>query len=124
MMICKADFEELFPTMTKAKRRGAFPYSAGSPSKKACIDRWEDDGGRTLRIPQQRRRTGAVAQLAKPDDGTTPDLAEAGMALAMIPAVAVYGAASAVLATQGKLLGGAAPHGARQNFRYSWAEGA
>lgn len=43
MMICKADFEELFPecftSQIQIRRETAAP-------SQACIARWEDDGGR------------------------------------------------------------------------------
>ncbi|KAA8606069.1 hypothetical protein AL036_16185 [Salipiger aestuarii] len=55
MMICKADFEELFPDLLGPKVRRP---SAAGPSAE-CVARWEDDGGRTTSaniIPLPRRR--------------------------------------------------------------------
>lgn len=55
MMICKADFEELFPDLF---RPTDIEPSAAKPSAK-CLARWEDDGGRTtsastVPLPQHR----------------------------------------------------------------------
>ena len=55
MMICKADFEELFPELF---RPSDMERSVAEPSAK-CLARWEDDGGRTTSanvIPLSRRR--------------------------------------------------------------------
>lgn len=55
MMICKADFEELFPDLF---RPTDIEPSAAKPSAR-CLERWEDDGGRTTSgnsIPLPRRR--------------------------------------------------------------------
>jgi len=55
MMICKADFEELFPELF---RPSATVSSVAEPSAK-CLARWEDDGGRTTSatiIPLSHRR--------------------------------------------------------------------
>jgi len=47
MMICNADFEELFPALF---RPASAPASAArQPAPDAnCIARWEDDGGRIV----------------------------------------------------------------------------
>ncbi len=42
MMICKADFEELFPECFASQIQ--IRHEAAAPSQ-ACIARWEDDGG-------------------------------------------------------------------------------
>ena len=55
MMICKADFEELFPELF---RPSDMVRSVAEPSAK-CLARWEDDGGRTTSaniIPMPHRR--------------------------------------------------------------------
>ncbi len=55
MMICKADFEELFPELF---RPSDMERSVAEPSAK-CLARWEDDGGRTTStniIPLPHRR--------------------------------------------------------------------
>ncbi|TCO68705.1 hypothetical protein [Rhodovulum euryhalinum] len=54
MMICKADFEELFPDLFGPKD---IEPLAATPSAR-CLARWEDDGGRTISaniIPLPRR---------------------------------------------------------------------
>ena len=55
MMLCKADFEELFPDLFRPKD---IEPSAARPSAR-CLARWEDDGGRTTSaniIPLPHRR--------------------------------------------------------------------
>ncbi|MCB1328517.1 MAG: hypothetical protein KDK28_03255 [Maritimibacter sp.] len=55
MMICKADFEELFPELF---RPSEVVRSVDEPSAKR-LERWEDDGGRTTSaniIPLPHRR--------------------------------------------------------------------
>lgn len=55
MMLCKADFEELFPDLFRPKY---IEPSAARPSAR-CLARWEDDGGRTTSaniIPLPHRR--------------------------------------------------------------------
>lgn len=55
MMVCKADFEELFPELF---RPSDMERSVAEPSGK-CLTRWEDDGGRTTSaniIPLPHRR--------------------------------------------------------------------
>lgn len=49
MMICKADFEELFPDLftTVKHRRTEEPNVQIDP----CIDRWKDDGGSVYTQP-------------------------------------------------------------------------
>ncbi len=56
MMICKADFEELFPELF---RPSDLERSVAEPGAK-CLARWEDDGGRTTStniIPLPHRRS-------------------------------------------------------------------
>ena len=43
MMVCKADFEELFPELLRLRDMERL---VAEPSAK-CLARWEDDGGRT-----------------------------------------------------------------------------
>jgi hypothetical protein len=52
MMICKPEFEELFPDMLKPEQCQVTAPSAPEP-RTPCFDRWEDDGGRTL--PKSRK---------------------------------------------------------------------
>ena len=56
MMICKADFEELFPELF---RPSDMERSVAEPGAK-CLARWEDDDGRTtstniIPLPHRRR---------------------------------------------------------------------
>ncbi len=46
MMICKVDFEEIFPEMFKPEQSQVASPNAPGP-RTPCSDRWEDDGGRT-----------------------------------------------------------------------------
>lgn len=65
MMICKADFEELYPELF---RPSDMERSVAEPRAK-CLARWENDGGRTTstniiplphRRPIQEARRGSV----------------------------------------------------------------
>ena len=69
MMICKADFEELFPELF---RPSDIVKSVAEPSAR-CLARWEDDGGRTTSaniIP-------AATPPADPGSSTCPILRDA-----------------------------------------------
>lgn len=44
MMLCKADFEELFPEVFAPERHRA-ERTAPAGNRPVCIARWEDDGG-------------------------------------------------------------------------------
>jgi hypothetical protein len=98
MMLSAADFDELFPPMSK---RNAFCAHGPSPSPGAtCIARWEDDGGRPSHRPEPRPAGEGIPVRRTPFSGyRTADPGTAGIALAILPAIAAYGAASAVLAT-------------------------
>lgn len=50
MMICRADFEELFPEMFEKEDRAVDrePKDASD----ASISRWKDDGGRVIEAPE------------------------------------------------------------------------
>lgn len=55
MMLCKADFEELFPDLFRPRD----VVSLTAEPSAGCLARWEDDGGRTTSaniIPLPRRR--------------------------------------------------------------------
>lgn len=95
MMICKADFDELFPSLAATRPR-AEDSTPPRPSA-GCITRWEDDGGRTPPAAQPRRSPARVAYPAG-YGFRAADPARAGLALAMMPAVAAYGVASAMFA--------------------------
>ena len=49
MMICKADFEELFPEIFKSK--GPAATAADPLPDDGCIDRWKDGAGRYVTRP-------------------------------------------------------------------------
>lgn len=70
MMICKADFEELFPELF---RPSDMVRSVAEPSGKS-LARWEDEGGRTTsaniiplphRRPIQETQRGSVFELRR-----------------------------------------------------------
>ncbi|MEQ5827854.1 hypothetical protein ACGYKB_10990 [Sulfitobacter sp. 916] len=44
MMLCKADFEELFPELRRVKKE-----ETPGPSME-CVSRWEDDGGAPVSV--------------------------------------------------------------------------
>jgi len=60
MMLCKADFEELFPELFKQN-----PRAAAQPSVD-CVARWEDDGGAPAVINRVPTRRPWPAQAAAP----------------------------------------------------------
>ena len=62
MMICKPEFEELFPDMLKPEQCQVTAPSAPEP-RTPCFDRWEDDGGRTLpKISEVKRNVPRVTE--------------------------------------------------------------
>lgn len=65
MMICAADFEELFPDLFQPATASDAQPKAKAPSTE-CIARWEDDGG--LHIQAARRP--AVLRSAAPPPTT------------------------------------------------------
>ncbi|MBN8189995.1 hypothetical protein JF540_25245 [Salipiger thiooxidans] len=74
MMICKADFEELFPELF---RPSDMERSVADPGAK-CLARWEDDGGRTtstniIPLPHRRRmqetRRDSIFEVGRPPRG-------------------------------------------------------
>ncbi len=101
MMICDADFDELFPPMAQPKRqnvRARRPVTPGKP----CIARWEDDGGRTSHILPRRK---TVIAHSGHHGYRLPDPRRASVAIAMMPAMAVYGAMATMLTAYGKITG-------------------
>lgn len=97
MMLCKADFEELFPDLFKPIRHPVEGTTADAPSA-ACIARWEDDGGR--HCSQLHRREAPVVRPAN-DGNPVPDLMRTSLAFAPFPAAAAYGAAWVMLSNFG-----------------------
>ncbi len=99
MMLCDADFDEIFAPEIRPRPPVPAPAAmARLPQRPepGSLARWEDDGGRVSPAP----RSHAAPRLVYPANHgyRTAGPALAGMALAMVPAVAAYGAASAVLA--------------------------
>ncbi len=94
MMLCKADFDELFPNMFDPGQRPLAALSSAAPDI-ACITRWEDDGGRTLAI---QPRPMAVAAKARHYGYNPRDPGQTGLILAMMPVTAAVGAAYAMIA--------------------------
>lgn len=97
MMICKADFEELFPDLFQPEPAPATHQTAKPPST-ACIARWEDDGG--LPLPANRRR--ATSGRSPHYGFDVPKLARAGSVAAMLPAATAYAATWAMLSAYGR----------------------
>ncbi|MFV0515488.1 MAG: hypothetical protein ACK5MY_17895 [Jhaorihella sp.] len=94
MMICNADFDELFPATAKAARR-AMPDPA-------CFARWEDDGGSIGPVDRPRSRRRALPAgfgTAMPESVRPPVLA--GVALAMLPVLIANEVTSAMFAARG-----------------------
>lgn len=93
MMICDADFEELFPNLFQPEHADTVQPTAKAPSAE-CIARWEDDGGQHG-APAPQGRTSPVR---RPAFGYGMGrMATAGAIAATAPAVATYAAASAML---------------------------
>lgn len=99
MMICDADFDELFSPMDEPLRRAVPAVGLLSPST-ACIARWEDDGGRTLARPE--RRTPATVRTGR-SFSRKPDPTTAGLALVMMPAATAYDAAWNMMVAYGRM---------------------
>ena len=88
MMICKADFDELFPDLFQAEPAPALHRMAKLPSAE-CIARWEDDGG--LPLPANRTRP-ATSDRRSQYGVDVSALARAGAVAAMMPAATAYAA--------------------------------
>ncbi len=101
MMICKADFEELFPETFRSHQRPLAGRTVGNPSP-ACLARWEDDGGRPSR---QLPRCGVLVDRRANDGYPVPDPMRTSLALATMPAAAVYGAIWTTLSNFGRPTG-------------------
>lgn len=99
MMICKADFEELFPATFKPKLRSSTVLALPEPAP-ACIARWEDDGGRTTPVTV---RPGLRSVHPSHYGSRMAAPARTGIAVSMFPAMAAYGATAAMLSTFAKL---------------------
>lgn len=94
-MLCRADFEELFPDLFKPELEPvpAVRQIAKSPSAE-CIARWEDDGGLHAPLAPQDR----TASARRPAFGYDVErMATAGAMAATAPVVATYAAASIML---------------------------
>ncbi len=79
MMICDADFQDLFPDLFPPSPQDATPKDAS----KTCLARGEDDGGRAHdAIPP---RQASIARTGY----RLPDQMRAGPALAMMPAFSI-----------------------------------
>lgn len=98
MMICNADFEELFPDLFQTEPDPAVQQVAGEPSVE-CIARWEDDGGRHLG-PRAPLRCSAAVQRPAFD---MERLARAGAIAAAAPAIATLVAAQTMLSAYGEM---------------------
>ena len=93
MMICAADFEELFPDLFQPEHVRTAPWPAKAASAE-CIARWEDDGGLHV-SPSSRDRTAPVRRRAFGNH--MERITSAGAIAATAPAVATFAAATAVL---------------------------
>ena len=94
MMICDADFDELFPRTARPFRRYTAHSEPASPDR-ASLARWQDDGGKTPAAPPQSKTARA---LHTHHGFRLPNPARAGIVVAMMPGMAAFGATSAMLA--------------------------
>ncbi|HMQ91688.1 MAG TPA: hypothetical protein PKA33_06775 [Amaricoccus sp.] len=90
-MISAADFDELFPSMSRPRRHHAPGTEPRSPGE-ACIARWEDDGGRTFRGFPAHHIVPSVC-----DDDAVPGLVRNGVAFAMTPVMTACSAAQHIV---------------------------
>lgn len=88
MMICDADFEELFPDLFQPEPAPVMQPAAKAPTAE-CFARWEDDGG-LPRAPRERTAPVRGPVSAYDMDG----FARAGAIAAVAPAIAAFAAAS------------------------------
>jgi|GEM_PF-6247695 len=93
MMICNADFDELFPDLFPPEHVPAVEPIAKAPSAE-CIAHWEDDGGGHLPPAPPVR----FAPVRHPAFGYDIErMVMAGAIAATAPVVATYAAAGAML---------------------------
>lgn len=97
MMICNADFDELFPDLF------CRPLTAAAPRapEPGCLARWEDDGGR-IPAPQRPRAAPSVPRRAVRAGASDPLIA--GLAAAMIPAAILGGSVLAAMAAHARMM--------------------
>lgn len=86
-MISAADFDDLFPHMSRRRCHSA-PRHALKSAERTSIPRWEDNGGRTRYLQAQ----GVPRSMHH--DGGTPDPVRDGIAFAMIPVKAACAASA------------------------------
>lgn len=99
MMICKADFEDLFPDQFRPEP-APVTYQSAKSAAAECIARWEDDGGRSL--PAPRRARTASARIAQ-HGSDMPAFARAGAMAATMPVAAAYASAWTMLSAFGRV---------------------
>lgn len=93
-MICKADFEELFPDLFQPEPASATPEKA-KPVSAACIARPEGDGAPILHARQDRRISLHCPEM--------PVSARSGAMTATMPATAAIAAAWTMLSAYGSM---------------------
>ena len=89
MMICNADFEDLFPHLFKPEPAFAARQKTTSPSA-SCIARWEDDGGQSK---PATRPSQVVSERRSQFGSDMRNFARADNLAATMPAAAAYAAA-------------------------------
>lgn len=95
MMLCKADFEEIFPELFKPTKC-ALAETSVAANHPACIARWEDEGGR---ISDKMRHRSAPVSGTAGYGYAVPDPMGMAFALATMPVAAAYGAAWTMLSS-------------------------
>ena len=100
MMICDADFEELFGPSFRKSRQKAPARKPDAPSKPtvACS---KDDVGKT---PAASPRSKAVIARPTHRGNGSADPAQAAMAAAMMPSMAAYGVTLAALSSYERMM--------------------
>ena len=99
MMLCKADFEDIFPDLFKPNHC-ALTETPVAANSRECIARWEDEGGR---LDDDARHPNAPVYQTKCDGYAGRDPMNNSFALATLPAAVAYGAALTMLSNFDRL---------------------
>lgn len=100
MMICKADFEELFPDLFQPEPATTANQMTKLPSVE-CLARWEDDGGRSW--PATTRSDQVASARMLPHGSDLPVISRTDAIVAGVPVAAAYAAVWSMLSAYGRV---------------------